>query len=139
MTEPHPDSTAVAELIVGRADLASSLALDVGDAFPAVFATARMVALMEIAAARLLQQCLSPGQLSVGVRIEVTHSAPTPAGARVTATARYLGRAGKLFDFEVLAADPGGEIGRGHHRRAIVDSARLEGDAAKRNAVPESP
>lgn len=134
MNEPLPDSTACARLIVGAGDLASSLPLTPGDAFPAVFATARMVALMEIAAARVLQPHLAEGQLSVGVGVEITHSAPTPAEAEVTATARYLGRDGKLFDFEVVATDAGGEIGRGRHKRAIVDARRLESTAARRVA-----
>ena len=135
MIEPIVHSTAAAVLTVGSADLASALSLDAGDAFPAVFATARMVALMEIAAARLLQPCLKPGELSVGVSVEVTHSAPTPPGATVTAVARYLGRASKLFEFEVVASDLGGEIGRARHQRAIVDAARLQGSAAWRVAA----
>ena len=132
MNEPLIDSTAAAVLTVGAADLASALPLDAGDAFPAVFATARLVALMEIAAARLLQPCLKDGELSVGVSVEVAHSAPTPPGATVTATARYLGRAGKLFEFEVVAADNGGEVGRARHKRAIVDAGRLQASAARR-------
>ncbi|MBI3661777.1 MAG: dihydrolipoamide acyltransferase [Acidobacteria bacterium] len=94
-----------------------------------------MVALMEIASARLLQPCLAGGQLSVGVSIEVTHTAPTPPGATVTATARYLGRDGKLFRFEIVASDVGGEIGRASHKRAIVDVARLQNSASRRVAA----
>jgi fluoroacetyl-CoA thioesterase len=75
---------------------------------------------------------LGPGELSVGVTVDIIHNAPTPPGVKVTATARYAGREGKLFLFEVSAADPGGEIGRGWHKRAIVTSERLEGAAAKR-------
>ena len=60
-----------------------------------------MVALMEIASARLLRPHLAAGELSVGVHLDVNHSAPPPPpGAPVTATARYLGREGKLFIFE---------------------------------------
>jgi len=135
MTEPILDSTATAELVISASDLASALRLDSNDAFPAVFATARMVALMEIASARLLQPCLAGGQLSVGVSIEVTHTAPTPPGATVTATARYLGRDGKLFRFEIVASDAGGEIGRASHKRAIVDVARLQSSASRRVAA----
>ena len=115
-------STATAELVVAPADLASALPLNPQDAFPAVFATARMVALMEIASARLLQPCLAAGELSVGVSLDVTHSAPTPPGAKVIATAEYLGRDGKLFIFDVTAVDPGGEIGRARHKRAIINA-----------------
>lgn len=132
MPEPALESTASAELVVGPGDLASALQIDPGDSFPDVLATARMVALMEIAAARLLRPCLGPDQLSVGVSLDVTHTAPTPPGATVSAVARYLGREGKLFDFEVIASDVGGEIGRARHKRAIVDRARIQEKSVRR-------
>jgi len=130
--EPELNATATAQLIVGPQDLASSISVETGDQFPAVLATARMVALMEIAASRVLKPLLGPGELSVGVTVDITHTAPTPPGAQVTTTARYAGREGKLFLFEVSASDPGGEIGRGWHKRAIVTSERLQSGAAKR-------
>jgi predicted thioesterase len=138
MKEPIIDSTATATMLVAAEDLASALPqLDTEDAFPAVLATARMVALMEIASARLLHPCLSEGEMSVGVNVEISHSAPTPEGSNVTATARYLGRDGKLFVFEVSAADPGGEVGRGRHKRAIVSAERLQNSALRRvSSVP---
>jgi fluoroacetyl-CoA thioesterase len=131
-TEPIPGTTATAELIVGPQDLANSLPMDHGDEFPAVLATARMIALMEIAGSRVLQPFLGPGELSVGVTVDVLHNAPTPPGVLVTAKARYLGREGKLFLFEVAAHDPGGEIGKGLHKRAIVTSDRLVRAALQR-------
>jgi fluoroacetyl-CoA thioesterase len=130
--EPQPDTLATATLIVGQQDLASSIASETGDSFPPVFATARMVALMEIAASRVLVPLCGPGELSVGVTVDINHTAPTPLGAEVTATARYAGREGKLFLFEVSCADKGGEVGRGWHKRAIVSSERLQSGAAKR-------
>jgi fluoroacetyl-CoA thioesterase len=126
------NATATAQIVVGPADLANSLPIEMGDSFPAVFATARMIALMEIAASRVLQPVLGPGELSVGVTVDVNHTAPTPPGAQVTATARYTGREGKLFVFEVSVADAGGEVGRGWHKRAIVSHERLQNGAAKR-------
>lgn len=130
--ELEVNTTATAQLIVGPQDLASSISSETGDEFPAVLATARMIALMEVAASRVLQSLLERGELSVGVTVDITHTAPTPPGAEVTATARYAGREGKLFLFEVSASDPGGEIGRGWHKRAIVTSERLQRGAAKR-------
>lgn len=134
MPEPEINATATAQLVVGANDLASSISPEHGDSFPAVLATARMVALMETAAARVLQPLLGPGELSVGVTVDITHSAPTPPGAEVVATARYTGREGKLFIFEIMAHDEGGEISRGFHKRAIVETERLQRAAAKRKA-----
>ena len=63
VNELAPETTATAELVVASSDLASALPLMETDAFPSVFATTRMVALMEIASARVLQPHLAPGQL----------------------------------------------------------------------------
>ena len=134
MSEPAVDSTASARLTVAPSDLASALNLEPADAFPPVFATSRMVALMELAAARALRPHLRPGELSVGATLDVVHTAATPPGATVTATARFVGRDGKLFLFEVSAADNAGEIGRGTHKRAIVTTERLVAGAARRGA-----
>lgn len=130
--EPEVGATASAELVVSASDLASELGIG-PPPFPPVFATARMVALMEVAAARVLAPFLKPGELSVGVRIDATHSAATPPGATVTATARYLGREDGLYAFEVVVRDRGGDVGRGTHRRAIVSNDRLVAGAVRRN------
>ena len=133
--EPDPNATASADLVVGADDLASALSLADAPSFPSVLATARMVALMQVAAARVGVPCLDVGELSVGVAVQVTHTAATPPGAKVTARARYVGREGKLFVFDVAAVDHGGEIGRGRHTRAIVSHERLERGATKRNEI----
>jgi fluoroacetyl-CoA thioesterase len=64
----------------------------------------------------------------------VIHSAPTPLGAMVTAVSRFIGRDEKFYLFEVTTADPGGEIGRARHKRAIIDVSRLESAALRRGA-----
>lgn len=133
-SEPEIGSSAVAELRVQAGDLASAFRLEATDEFPAVFATARMVALMELAAGRILRPHLGPGEQSVGVTVDVTHSAATPEGISVQATARYLGRDGKLHLFEIVARDGGGEIGRARHGRAVVAADRLIAGAERRNA-----
>jgi hypothetical protein len=52
---------AEARLIVGEGDSARVLAIGPEDSFPDVFATSRMVALMEIAAARAMRDVLREG------------------------------------------------------------------------------
>ncbi|KAM0558217.1 hypothetical protein ACHAPJ_004902 [Fusarium lateritium] len=129
----QPGTSATASLVVKPSDLASAIPLDTQqDAFPKVFATARLVALMEIASARALKPLLQTGQLSVGVSIDMTHSAPTPPDAEVIAEATYRGREEKLHVFDVVARDKGGEVGKAVHRRAVVDAERLEQGAKKR-------
>ncbi|HWX15914.1 MAG TPA: hypothetical protein VNY07_04940 [Chthoniobacterales bacterium] len=133
-TEPEIGASATVNLVVRESDCASALKLsdDPRDNFPAVFATTRMIALMELAGARLLHPLLRPGEMSVGAHVDVSHTAATPIGAKVTASATYRGHDGKLFVFDVIAHDPGGEIGRGTHKRAIVSRDRLIAGAAKR-------
>jgi predicted thioesterase len=129
---PEVGTIARAELTVGDADLAAVFSEPPADRFPAVFATARMIALMEVAGSRVLRPLLKDGELSVGVSVDVMHTAPTPKGATVTAEARFTGMEGKLYVFEVRAFDRGGEIGRGFHKRAIVAADRLIQGAARR-------
>ena len=117
--------------IVRTEDLASALLIE-ADNFPAVLATSRMIALMEVAAAKLMQPLLSEGELSVGVTVDATHSAATLPADEVHVTARYLGKEGKLYLFDVRAEDSGGEIGRGTHRRAIIATQRLLDGATRR-------
>ena len=134
MNEPGADAVGVAELIVRQSDCASDLNVgnDPDEKFPSVFATTRMIALMEMAGARVLKPLLREGEMSVGVTVDIIHSAATPIGAKVTATATYRGRDGKLFVFDVVSRDPGGEIGRGTHKRAIISRERLLAGAARR-------
>jgi fluoroacetyl-CoA thioesterase len=127
-----PAAVGEASWIVSDGDLASALSQDHRDTFPDVLATARMVALMELAAARALSGLLEDGELSVGVLVNVIHTAATPPGSRVTAEARYTGREGKFYCFDVLARDDGGEIGRGKHQRAIIQTERLLEGASRR-------
>lgn len=121
-----------AALVVQQSDTAEALSISTEDRFPAVFATSRMVALMELAAARLMKPMLREGELSVGVSVAITHTAPTPVGSEVRAVATYLGAEEKLHRFRVEAFDDAGLIGEGEHRRAIVATERLVAGAARR-------
>jgi fluoroacetyl-CoA thioesterase len=123
---------AEADLIVQQSDTAEALSLSPEDTFPAVFATSRLIALMEIAAARLLRPMLQPGELTVGVTLNVKHTAATPVGCTVRAVATYLGPEGKLFRFKVEAFDEAGLIGEGEHARVIITTERLLAGAARR-------
>ena len=127
----HGDS-AQAEFIVQSSDTAKQLAISAEDDFPEVFATSRMIALMELAAARAMRPSLDTGQLSVGVTINVRHSAATPVGCRVRAEATFDGMEGKLYRFKVAAFDDAGPIGEGEHLRAVIATERLLQGAERR-------
>ena len=114
-------------------DLAKTLAIDPDDHFPEVLATSRMVAFMELAAARLMKPILKDGELSVGVNVNINHLAATPNGTQITAIATYTGMEGKLHAFSVELHDQGGLAGSGTHTRAIISTERLLKGAEARN------
>jgi len=114
------------------ADMASALGGESDDQFPEVFATSRMIAIMELAAARVMKKLLSPAQLSVGVGVNIMHLAATPNHTEVSAKATFLGMEGKLYKFKIEAFDTGGLIGKGEHTRAIIEFDRLVASANKR-------
>ena len=88
-----------------------------------VFSTPMMIALMEEAACNCLD--LEPGQSSVGVHISVEHTAPSPIGAEITATATVTGVEKRKISFDISARDNKNEIGKGTHTRFIVDAGRF--------------
>jgi len=97
-----------------------------------VFATPMMVALMERAACDCLADGLAEGQSSVGTRIDVEHTAASPIGAEITATAVITALNGRKVEFAVTAGDGKGEIGRGTHTRFVIDAARFMQRAEER-------
>jgi len=113
-------------------DTAHALSTLTDDTFPEVLATSKMIALMELAAAKLLRPLLKESELSVGVVVDVKHLAATPKGGNVRAVATYTGPDGKMHRFRVQAFDDAGLIGEGEHTRAIITTERLMAGAAKR-------
>ena len=75
-----------------------------------VFGTPFMTAMMENAAAGVLQQYLEEGKGSVGTHLNVSHDAPTPVGMKVWAEAEItaVSENGKMIDFAVKAWDEKG-------------------------------
>jgi fluoroacetyl-CoA thioesterase len=89
-------------------------------AMPEVFATGFMVGLMEWACIEALAPHLEPGEGSLGIAIDVTHTAPTLPGQTVTVTVECTLADGKRFGWRVAAHDGVDAIGSGTHHRAVV-------------------
>ena len=117
--------------VVTLDDLASILG-EVDDIFPKVFATSKMVALMEIAASRVLKKFLSNSECSVGIEVNINHVSPTSIGAKVRAQAILIEIVDHIFTFTVKAFDESGLVGEGTHKRSIVDIERLEKGALRK-------
>lgn len=97
-----------------------------------VFATPSLIALMEQAACECLADCLSEEQTSVGSSISIEHTAASPIGAEIKATATIDFVFGRKIEFNITARDNAGEVGKGKHTRFIVDSEKFTAKASKR-------
>jgi fluoroacetyl-CoA thioesterase len=102
------------------------LATSVGSGQVAVYASPMMIALMEAACVECVERRLPRGYLTLGMHIDVTHTAPTPIGATVTATAELMKIDGRKLIFRIAAHDGIDTIGGGTHTRVIVDEVRFE-------------
>lgn len=113
--------TASATTTVTEANTAKA----VGSGSLDMFATPMMIALMERAACACLADALTDVQTSVGTQISVEHTAASPIGAKITATATIEYVFGRKVEFIVTASDGSSEIGKGKHTRIIVDEERF--------------
>ena len=101
---------------------------------PRVFATAYLVGFAECAAMGVLAPFLDAGEGSVGIDVAFDHTAATPVGLTVTAVATATAVEPRVVSFEVELSDEQGPIGRGTHRRAIIDRAKFDARVAAKAA-----
>lgn len=94
-----------------------------------VLATPVMIALMEQAAAELVERNVSDDLTSVGTAININHNSPTPIGLKIRAEAMITKIDGRKISFEITAFDEVGEIGRGTHERFIVNKDKFQSKA----------
>jgi predicted thioesterase len=101
------------------------------DGMPAVLSTPNLIGILERTARHAIAPFLDADERSVGVEIELRHLAPTPLGAKVTATARVIGTTGRFVDYQIEARDEQELLVRGVHRRAVI---RMEAFAKRLQA-----
>lgn len=113
---------------IGRCERVATedqLASKIDPSLAAVLSTPAMIAMMELAAMDAMRQFLEPCEGSVGMAIEVQHTAATPPGHLVRAEAEVTKCEGRRLEFNVRAFDEREQIGAGTHRRAVLDSAKF--------------
>jgi predicted thioesterase len=93
---------------------------------PEVYGTPMMIYLMELAAARAIQEYLPDGWVSVGAVVDVKHLAATPVGFQVTASAEVVSVSDNQVAFAIEAHDGIEKIGEGTHLRAPIELVRFE-------------
>lgn len=107
-----------------------STARQLGSGSVDVLATPELVRLMEVAAVAALADHLPPKYTSVGVSLDIKHIAATPVGLGGEVRATLTEVQGHRLEFEVVAHDDVEEVGRGIHRRVLVE---VEGFIARAN------
>lgn len=112
----HEETTVVTE---------QNIASVVDPMLPPVYATPQMIALMEKTCFACVQPYLEEGCITVGVGINVKHSAATPIGQTIRCTCELIEIDRKMLRFAVTAYDEKGEIGSGEHQRAIVNREKF--------------
>jgi len=115
---------------------AGNTALTMGSGEIEVFATPAMVALMEEAAVKCVKALLGPEETSVGIRMDISHSAATPLGMAVRAEAVLQQVEGRKLTFQVTAFDSREKIGEGQHERFVVNKERFLSKVREKAEVP---
>ena len=117
-----PGLTGTAEIVVGPEHTAPF----VGSGRIAVLATPVMINVIEAAALAAVEHLLPAGHQSLGIRLDISHTAATPIGLRVVATAEVTRIEGRTITFRVTARDEFEQIGGGSHRRVVVSVSRFD-------------
>jgi fluoroacetyl-CoA thioesterase len=100
---------------------------------PVVFATGFMVGFIEWACIRAVNPHLDwPEEQTVGIHVNVSHTAATPPGMEVTAWVKLVEVDGRRLVFEVEARDGMEPIGRGTHERFIINKKRFDEKMSKK-------
>jgi fluoroacetyl-CoA thioesterase len=110
------------EFTVKREHLADTME----PSLPPVLATAMMSLAMELAAIDALKPYLEPGEMSVGVVVNVTHTGATPEGWKVRAEAEVTNSEGRRVGFDLRAYDDKEQVGNGTHSRSVLERAKFD-------------
>lgn len=94
-----------------------------------VFATPALVALAEKTCWQSVAPALDEGSGTVGTRLELDHTAPTPVGMHVTCESELTAVDGRKLVFRVQLYDEAGPVGGGVHERFIIQNARFAAKA----------
>lgn len=97
-----------------------------------VFATPAMLLLMEKTCYLCVQDSLETGQSTVGTSVAITHESATPLGCQIVCTCELTAINGSELTFAVECRDEAGIIGRGEHKRFIIDVDRFMERASRK-------
>ena len=90
-----------------------------------VLSTPRMILFMERTCRNLVAEMLPEGLATVGIHVNIWHTAAAPEGASVAYKAELIKATSRRCEFRVEARAGDKLIGEGTHLRAIIDSSRF--------------
>jgi predicted thioesterase len=119
--ELQPGSAATIERIVGNGDTSAAA----GTSDIAMLATPTIILFAEQAIWAALDGRLPEGTSAVEYRVEISHLAPTPVGAKVRAEAVLEAIEGRRLVFRISVSDERGLVAAGRFTRVIVSKERF--------------
>jgi fluoroacetyl-CoA thioesterase len=107
-----------------------------GGKMPEVLATGFLVGLMEFACIKFINPHIEwPRQQTVGIQINLSHTAATPPGFTVTIKGRLEKMDGRKLSFVLDASDGVDPIGQATHERFIIDAEKFNASMARKKSV----
>ncbi len=99
---------------------------------PDVFATPCLGGLMERVSAELINEHLKPGEQSVGISMDLKHSAATPLGMAIKVRTEVIAVEGRKLTFKLEAFDEVEKIGEAVHERFIINAEKFNARVAEK-------
>jgi len=97
-----------------------------GQVMPKVFATGYLVGLFEFSCIKFMNPHLDwPKEQSVGIGININHSAATPPGFTITVRGKLEKVEGKKLSFSLSADDGVDKISEGTHERFVINAEKF--------------
>jgi fluoroacetyl-CoA thioesterase len=93
---------------------------------PNVFGTPFLGGLFEGVSADLMAPHLGEGETSVGISMNLKHTAPTPLGMEVRAVSEVTQVEGRKITFKLTASDEKEQIGEAVHERFIINAEKFK-------------
>jgi len=121
MTEIRIGATRVEDHVVAEEDVITFM----GPGGSRVLSTPRMILFMERACRNMMAEMLPDGLSTVGMHVNIWHTAAAREGADVAYTAELTKATARRCEFRVEARAGDKLIGEGTHLRAIVDMSRF--------------
>ena len=107
-----------------------------GGQMPEVLATGFLVGLMEFACIKFINPHIEwPRQQTVGIQINLSHTAATPPGFTVTIKGRLEKVDGRKLSFVLDVSDGMDPIGQATHERFIIDAEKFNASVARKKSA----